>query len=119
MSEVIFKNEFGEYKVGDTVYAVAQGYGHTPNIYEGVILGIKNGRLKLEVTELYTQLMCGDATYDSSLHGRRATYGTPASEGFETDTGKWVRCESRSYKRKTTIYANRVMPRTPSCQPNF
>ena len=50
MSEVIFKNEHGEYRVGDRVAFVTTGYNHSVTFGKATIRGItEGGCLQLDV----------------------------------------------------------------------
>lgn len=113
MSEVIFKNEFGEYKVGDAVYAVAQGYGHTPNIYAGTILGItENGRLQINVKhESYTWVeQSTGREYDWQTDGR-IVWNKNMVDEMHTDCDQVFVKNHFTFEKKHTLYLNRVMPR--------
>ena len=112
MSEVIYKNEFGEYKVGDKVFAVTSGYGNNVNIFKGVILGITKSKCLLvkgfHTTKYFKEKETG-APYSYDKHGwakERLQDG-----GFISHTGFTMVAHYNPYEEKHTLQLNRVMPR--------
>ncbi len=112
MSEVIFKNEHGEYRVGDRVAFVTTGYGHSVTFGKATIRGItEGGCLQLDVDDQRRDWVSADTgeMYDWDVDG----YLTKINWGDETatagKTGRTFVIKKTPYIRKTTLQLNRVM----------
>lgn len=117
MSEVIFKNTRGEYRVGDCVYAVTSGYGHSINIMDAVITGITpSGGLKIEAEhDVHTWVNAETgAEYnwqtDGPIKKHYGEYRSPDKYFIAKDDVKFVVRVTKEIK-KHTLQLNRVMPR--------
>ena len=110
MSEVIFKNEHGEYRVGDRVAFVTTGYGHSVTFGKATIRGITDaGGLQLDVDDERRDWVSADTgeLYDWDVDG----YLKKNNWGDETATagGRTFVIKTTPYIRKTTLQLNRVM----------
>ena len=110
MSEVIFKNEHGEYRVGDRVAFVTTGYGHSVTFGKATIRGITDGGcLQLDVDVERRDWVSADTgkLYDWAVDG----YLKKNNWGDETATagGRAFVIKTTPYIRKTTLQLNRVM----------
>ena len=112
MSEVIFKNEHGEYRVGDRVAFVTTGYGHSVTFGKATIRGITDaGGLQLDVDDQRREWVSADTgePYDWGVEGylKRTDWGDET--GTSAKTGRTFVIKTTPYIRKTTLQLNRVM----------
>lgn len=109
MSEVIFKNEYGEYRVGDKVAFVKTPYKST--IFGvATIVGITNGRLIIEQEKARWVYLNKD--------GEEWDYRKNRDPGRSLRDACWV-CSNtrdvfvkttRSYMERSILVLNRVIP---------
>lgn len=112
MSEVIFKNEHGEYRVGDRVAFVTTGYNHSVTFGKATIRGIaEGGGLQLDVDDERREWVSADTgkLYDWAVDGylkKINWYDETATAG---KSGRTFVIKKTPYIRKTTLQLNRVM----------
>ena len=113
MSEVLFKNEGGEYRAGDKVFYVTSGYGHKINYGIGTFVGVtpnKGVQLLVTATKSHWEAVDGlpysynDDGYPTwnSQHGENHRYVSYA-------TKRELKRVQTVYERKTTLQCNRIM----------
>jgi plastocyanin len=112
MSEVIFKNEHGEYRVGDRVAFVTTGYGHSVTFGKASIRGItEGGCLQLDVDDEHQEWVSADTAkpYDWEVDGwlKRINGGDEIATAGKT--GRTFVIKKTPFIRKTTLQLNRVM----------
>ena len=112
MSEVIFKNEHGEYRVGDRVAFVTTGYNHSVTFGKATIRGItEGGCLQLDVDDARRDWVSADTgkLYDWAVDGylkKNTWHDETATAG---KSGRTFVIKKTPYIRKTTLQLNRVM----------
>ena len=112
MSEVIFKNEHGEYRVGDRVAFVTTGYGHSVTFGKATIRGITDGGgLQLDVDDERRDWVSADTgkLYDWEVDGNLKKISWRDETATSTKTGRTFVIKVTPYIRKTTLQLNRVM----------
>ena len=112
MSEVIFKNEQGEYRVGDRVAFVTTGYCHRVKFGTATIRGITDsGCLRLDVDDMRSDWVSADTgkLYDSEVDGYLKNINWGDETATSGKTGRAFVIKTTPYIRKTTLQLNRVM----------
>lgn len=112
MSEVIFKNEHGEYRVGDRVAFVTTGYGHSVTFGKATIRGItEGGCLQLDVDDEHIDWVSADTgePYDWEVDGWLKRNNLRDEIATSGKTGRAFVIKKTPYIRKTTLQLNRVM----------
>lgn len=112
MSDVIFKNEHGEYRVGDRVAFVTTGYGHSVTFGKATIRGItEGGCLQLDVDDQQRDWVSADTgkPYDWAVDGFLKRINCSDETGTSAKTGRVFVIKKTPYIRKTTLQLNRVM----------
>lgn len=112
MSEVIFKNEHGEYRVGDRVAFVTTGYGHSVTFGKATIRGItEGGCLRLDVDDQRRDWVSADTgeLYDWAVDGYLKKIFVCDETATSGKTGRAFVIKVTPYIRKTTLQLNRVM----------
>ena len=112
MSEVIFKNEHGEYRVGDRVAFVTTGYNHSVTFGKATIRGItEGGCLQLDVEDHHRDWVSADTgkLYDWAVDGYLKKINWHDETATAGKTGRTFVIKKTPYIRKTTLQLNRVM----------
>ena len=112
MSEVIFKNEHGEYRVGDRVAFVTTGYNHSVTFGKATIRGItEGGCLQLDVDDKRCDWVSADTgkLYDWEVDGYLKKINWRDETATSGKTGRTFVIKVTPYIRKTTLQLNRVM----------
>lgn len=112
MSEVIFKNEHGEYRVGDRVAFVTTGYGHSVTFGKATIRGITDGGgLQLDVEDHHRDWVSADTgkLYDWAVDGYLKKINWHDETATAGKSGRTFVIKKTPYIRKTTLQLNRVM----------
>lgn len=112
MSEVIFKNEHGEYRVGDRVAFVTTGYGHSVTFGKATIRGIaEGGGLQLDVDDEHREWVSADTgeLYDWGVDGYLKKINWHDEIATAGKTGRKFVIKKTPFIRKTTLQLNRVM----------
>ena len=112
MSEVIFKNEHGEYRVGDRVAFVTTGYNHSVTFGKATIRGITDGGgLQLDVEDHHRDWVSADTgkLYDWAVDGYLKKINWQDEIATAGKTGRTFVIKTTPYVRKTTLQLNRVM----------
>lgn len=112
MSEVIFKNEHGEYRVGDRVAFVTTGYGHSVTFGKASIRGItEGGCLQLDVDDQHRGWVSADTgkPYDWDVDGYLKKINWHDETATAGKSGRTFVIKKTPYIRKTTLQLNRVM----------
>lgn len=112
MSEVIFKNEHGEYRVGDRVAFVTTGYGHSVTFGKATIRGIaEGGGLQLDVDDQREDWVSADTgeLYDWGVDGWLKRINGRDEIATAGKTGRKFVVKKTPFIRKTTLQLNRVM----------
>ena len=112
MSEVIFKNEHGEYRVGDRVAFVTTGYNHSVTFGKATIRGItEGGCLQLDVDDQRRDWVDKDTgkLYDWEVDGYLKKINRADGTATAGKTGRALVIKTTPYIRKTTLQLNRVM----------
>ena len=112
MSEVIFKNEHGEYREGDRVAFVTTGRCHTVTFGKATIRGItEGGCLQLDVDDVRRDWVSADTgkLYDWAVDGYLKKINWHDETATAGKTGRTFVIKKTPYIRKTTLQLNRVM----------
>ena len=112
MSEVIFKNEHGEYRVGDRVAFVTTGYNHSVTFGKATIRGITDGGgLQLDVEDHHRDWVSADTgkLYDWAVDGYLKKINWHDETATAGKSGRTFVIKKTPYIRKTTLQLNRVM----------
>ena len=112
MSEVIFKNEHGEYRVGDRVAFVTTGYNRSVKFGKATIRGItESGRLQLDVDDRRREWVDKDTgkLFDWGVDGTLMNTRWGDETATSAKSGRTFVIKTTPYIRKTTLQLNRVM----------
>ncbi len=112
IAEVIFKNEHGEYRVGDRVAFVTTGYSHSVTFGKATIRGITDrGGLQLDVDDEHIDWVSVDTgePYDWEVDGWLKRNNLRDETATAGKTGRTFVIKVTPYIRKTTLQLNRVM----------
>lgn len=112
MSEVIFKNEHGEYRVGDRVAFVTTGYNHSVTFGKATIRGItEGGCLQLDVDDRRCDWVSADTgeLYNWEVDGYLKKINWRDVTATSGKTGRAFVIKATPYIRKTTLQLNRVV----------
>lgn len=112
MSEVIFKNEHGEYRVGDRVAFVATCHNHSVTFGKATIRGItEGGCLQLDVDDQRRDWVSADTgeLHDWDVDGYFKKINWKDGTATSGKTGRAFVIKKTPYVRKTTLQLNRVV----------
>jgi plastocyanin len=112
MSEVIFKNEHGEYHVGDRVAFVTTGYGHSVTFGKATIRGItEGGCLQLDVDDEHQEWVSvvGGKPFDWKVDGYLKRINCDSCTATSDKSNLEFVIKKTPFIRKTTLQLNRVM----------